>query len=246
MFQFFPFSNSHQLNLDWILETISKLPWTVNNTPPDEFHNINLPTVAGMSSWNSIGADGSGNVDPIENIGDLDSPVTGLHFYDSGSGIVISYTDGTDGFQAAFSTSTDSIEYRHIESGSWTAWIDVSSALSGYQDISTDIILNNVFLDNGWSQEKYAVTKSGWCYGRIASRVRTGTQFAKIADGLPLPNIPNGATAAVLGTWTAFGSSNPNLLTAFINTSQELILSGSGGPANNGDTIEILFCYPCT
>ena len=48
MFQFFPWTNDHQLNLDWILQFLKKLPWTVNGQEADpETHNINLPGWAG-------------------------------------------------------------------------------------------------------------------------------------------------------------------------------------------------------
>ena len=67
MFNLFPFTNFHDLNLDWIIKSIktlySKVVFTVNNTMPDENGNVNLPTVAGVSSVNGIGADGNGNVE---------------------------------------------------------------------------------------------------------------------------------------------------------------------------------------
>ena len=66
MFNLFPFTNCHDLNMDWIIQNIkalfSKSVFSVNNTKPDENGNVNLPTVAGVSSVNGIGADGSGNV----------------------------------------------------------------------------------------------------------------------------------------------------------------------------------------
>lgn len=62
MFPDFPYTNAHQLNLDWILERLAKTVLTVNETEPDETGNINLPTVSGVTSVCGIGADGSGNV----------------------------------------------------------------------------------------------------------------------------------------------------------------------------------------
>ena len=62
----FPYTNFHDLNMDWIIKSIkmlfSKSVFTVNNTAPDETGNVNLPTVAGVSSVNGVGADGQGNV----------------------------------------------------------------------------------------------------------------------------------------------------------------------------------------
>lgn len=65
----FPYSNFHDINMDWIINTIktlwSKSVFTVNNTAPDASGNVNLPQVSGMSSVNGIGADGQGNVQII-------------------------------------------------------------------------------------------------------------------------------------------------------------------------------------
>lgn len=67
MFDLFPFTNFHDLNMDWIIKSIktlwSKAVFTVNNTMPDENGNVNLPTVAGVSSVNGIGPNGQGNVE---------------------------------------------------------------------------------------------------------------------------------------------------------------------------------------
>ena len=62
MFPKYPYSDVHQLNLDWILERISKAITSVNGTTPDENGNVNLPGIAGVSSVLGIGPDGSGNV----------------------------------------------------------------------------------------------------------------------------------------------------------------------------------------
>ena len=58
----FPYTNFHDLNLDWLLQQLRKAVFKVNGTAPDEDGNVNLPTVAGVSSVNGIGADGQGNV----------------------------------------------------------------------------------------------------------------------------------------------------------------------------------------
>lgn len=62
----FPYTNFHDLNLDWIVNSIKNLlntqVKTVNNSYPDANGNINLPGVAGVSSVNGIGPDSSGNV----------------------------------------------------------------------------------------------------------------------------------------------------------------------------------------
>ena len=67
MFINFPYTNAHQLNLDWILHAIKHQVKSVNNTFPDHVGNINLPGVAGVSSVDMIGADGAGNVELIIN-----------------------------------------------------------------------------------------------------------------------------------------------------------------------------------
>lgn len=61
-FNLFPYTNFHELNLDWIIKTLKKAVYTVNRTEPDENGNVNLPTVAGVSSVCGVGADGNGNV----------------------------------------------------------------------------------------------------------------------------------------------------------------------------------------
>lgn len=74
----FPYSNFHDLNMDWIIKSIktlfTKSVFSVNNTEPDENGNVNLPTVAGVSSVNGIGADGQGNVQlNANNVGAISS-----------------------------------------------------------------------------------------------------------------------------------------------------------------------------
>lgn len=65
LFNIFPYTNFHDLNMDWIINKIKNIMntavFTVNNTTPVN-GNVNLPQVSGMSSVNGIGADGNGNV----------------------------------------------------------------------------------------------------------------------------------------------------------------------------------------
>lgn len=87
MFNIFPFTNFHDLNMDWIIKSIktlwSKAVFTVNNTMPDENGNVNLPTVAGVSSVNGIGADGQGNVQlSASNVGALKNTFTYISIND--------------------------------------------------------------------------------------------------------------------------------------------------------------------
>lgn len=58
----FPFSNFHNLNLDWILEKLRKAVFTINGQGPDDNGNINLAGVAGVTSVNTVGPDSTGNV----------------------------------------------------------------------------------------------------------------------------------------------------------------------------------------
>ena len=58
----FPYSNFHDINLDWIVSMLRKAVFTVNGQEPDEKGDINLPTVAGVSSVNGVGPDGAGNI----------------------------------------------------------------------------------------------------------------------------------------------------------------------------------------
>lgn len=58
----YPYTNFHDLNLDWLLQQLRKAVFKVNNTEPDENGNVNLAGVSGVTSVNGIGADGSGNI----------------------------------------------------------------------------------------------------------------------------------------------------------------------------------------
>lgn len=212
MFQFFPFTNAHQLNLDWILETLKTFPRTVNNTYPDDEGNINLPTVAGMSSWNGIGADGVGNVDPIETISDLDNAATGLHFYKwenpdtsnnpygaaentgymtgNGGGVCISYVSAAGhAVQIANNAGCSTIAIRSLNAGDpWSNWTYYNSVI---QDLSGNITLVPTVAD---MDEPYTIqgwTKNGWAYIYIeTTTIGPCGLYDVIANGLPLPANP--------------------------------------------------------
>lgn len=58
----FPYSNFHDINLDWILSKLKNAVFSVNGQQPDDDGNIDLPSVAGVSSVNGVGPDSLGNV----------------------------------------------------------------------------------------------------------------------------------------------------------------------------------------
>lgn len=58
----FPYSNFHDINLDWILSKLKNAVFSVNGQHPDDDGNIDLPSVAGVSSVNGVGPDSLGNV----------------------------------------------------------------------------------------------------------------------------------------------------------------------------------------
>ena len=58
----FPYTNFHDLNLDWLIKTLRSAVFKVNNTLPDQDGNVNLAGVSGVTSVNGIGADGAGNI----------------------------------------------------------------------------------------------------------------------------------------------------------------------------------------
>lgn len=259
MFQFFPFSNAHQLNLDWILETISKLPWTVNNTYPDELHNINLPTVAGMSSWNGIGADGSGNVDPLETISDLDNAGLDLHFYHwthpstahnpydgdnmiSQEGFCISYQNfGGYIVQLAWGAGGDVFAMRSLNYGyPWTSW----SYPIVSRDIQANIVLNSTNLDLNRAYEVQAKIQNGWCFGYVegtAAGILSGNM--EIASGFPVPLVtPQKAHFTGIVRMVVNPYSIP--VRFAINSSGALCFDYLGNTEQAGDIIAVSFAYP--
>lgn len=58
----YPYTNFHDLNLDWLIKTLRSAVYKVNNTEPDADGNVNLAGVSGVTSVNGIGADGAGNI----------------------------------------------------------------------------------------------------------------------------------------------------------------------------------------
>lgn len=58
----FPYSNFHDINLDWIVGKLKKAVFTINGQSPDDEGNVILPAVAGVSSVNGVGPDSLGNV----------------------------------------------------------------------------------------------------------------------------------------------------------------------------------------
>ena len=65
-FNLFPYTNFHDINMDWIIKNLktlwTKSVFTVNNTPPDAEGNVNLAGVSGVTAVDGVGADGAGNV----------------------------------------------------------------------------------------------------------------------------------------------------------------------------------------
>ena len=58
----FPYSNFHDINLDWIVGKLKRAVYTINGQSPDDEGNVTLPAVAGVSSVNGVGPDSVGNV----------------------------------------------------------------------------------------------------------------------------------------------------------------------------------------
>lgn len=265
MFQFFPFTNAHQLNLDWILETLKTFPRTVNNTYPDDQGNINLPTVAGMSSWNGIGADGAGNVDPVEIIADLDNAVTGLHFYrwenpdtannpfgaaentgymtGAGGGICVSYVSaGGHAVQIANNAGCDTVAIRFLNAGApWSSWsYPIVSC-----DIQANIVLNSTNLDLNEAYEVQAKIQNGWCFGYVegkAAGVLSGNM--EIASGFPVPLIAPLQKAHFTGIVKMMSSPYSIPVRFAIDSSGALCFDYLGNTEQAGDIIAVSFAYP--
>lgn len=263
MFQFFPFSNTHQLNLDWILETISKLPWTVNGQFPDELHNINLPQVSGMSSWNGIGADGAGNVNPLEDIADLDDAAEGLHFYHwedpdtnnnpygaaenigymtGDGGYVISYVNSSGaGVQIGANAGDYTLATRCKDAGqSWLVW----RYIKGTVDISSNLTLNASNIDLDQPYGKYAYIQNDWCFGYVEG-VSTGilSGNAKIMDGLPIP-LCDPVPYQFTGMIELLPDIELRPCKFQVNSNGELTFSFVGNTEEAGDYICCSFAYP--
>ena len=204
IFQYFPFTNAHQLNLDWILETLQTFPRTVNNTLPDDNGNINLPTVAGMSSWNGIGADGAGNVDPAEHISDLDNAAEGFHIY--------KWTDPTDSntpYDATYFLARQGHCYSgkdnngyitqissgfggnilalrsYIPGDGWSSWMYINPHVI---DRTGDITFSPTMIDDNEPYEIVVKEKMGWVSVYFeAKTLGSSGNNDPIASGFPVP-----------------------------------------------------------
>lgn len=206
MLQFFPYSNVHELNLDWILEFLKTVPLTVNNTHPDAEGNINLPTVSGVTSVNGIGADGYGNVKLIEYISDLDNAADEFHIYrwmasDDHTPYDAAYFPAGEGFCFSSSNSTgyliqisnglgiNTIATRTKSPGDpWTAWRYFNTTYN----VASGISFNGLVIDTG---EPYVI-KAEIINGIALVYIECKTAAAAgngdtIATGLPVPNTGN-------------------------------------------------------
>lgn len=260
MFQFFPFTNAHQLNLDWILETLKTFPRTVNNTYPDEDGNINLPTVAGMSSWNGIGADGSGNVDPAEHISDLDNAAEGFHIY--------KWTDPTDSntpYDATYFLAQQGHCYSgrdnngyitqissgfggnilalrsYIPGDGWSSWTYWNSYIG---DLSSDITLNAAVVDTDEPYTVSAWTLNKWAFVYIeCSSIAAVGSGDTIASNLPLPANP-GPPCYVWGAVQDINTTEIKPCRYVIGPTGLLEFSYLGHCNNAHDIISLVATYP--
>lgn len=267
MFNFFPWTNNHQLNLDWILEQLVKMPLTVNNTHPDpSTRNINLPTVAGMSSWNGIGADGAGNVDPIETKADLNLPDVGFHIYKwespntlhnpysaaenagymtgAGGGLCFSsYTAGDYAVQLAINMGCDAIAYRHKESGnSWSSWL---YSVPGVLDVSSNITLGLPSCINQLQPyTAVAVITNGiasiYIEGQTSSAAGNDDY---IAGGLPVPE-PSGSVGYIIGMIQDAVTTELRPCRFLVDSNGDLKFSYVGNALQAGDILTIRGNYP--
>lgn len=268
MFNFFPWTNNHQLNLDWILEQLVKMPLTVNNTYPDpSTRNINLPTIAGMSSWNGVGADGAGNVDPIESIADLNLPAEGFHIYrwanpatlhnpygaaentgymtSAGGGLCWSSFTSTDfATQLAINNGSSCIAIRTKESGDpWSTWLYIVPEIL---DVSSSITLGlPSCIDQLQPYNVKAVISNG-----IASIYVEGSTSAAaglndyIAGGFPVPNDPGTGLGYITGIIQDSQTTELKPCRFLVDGNGDLRFSYMGDAANAGDVLVIRGEYP--
>ena len=258
MFQFFPFTNAHQLNLDWILETLKTFPRTVNNTYPDEDGNISLPTVAGMSSWNGIGADGAGNVDPSEHISDLDNAAEGFHIYhwndpdDSNTPTDATWFPAGEGYciscanaggyicQISNGLGSASLALRAKNPGyPWSSWEYI---ITQGGDVSANITLGPMVIDLNEPHTAAAFVKNGWCYVYIEGKSDTSVGNDDIiANDLP---VPEHYPIFIQGMIQDANTSEIKPCRFQIDSSGVLSFSFLGQCDNTHDAIIIQGCYP--
>ena len=259
----FPYTNAHQLNLDWILEYIQTLPHTVNNTGPDENGNVNLPNVSGMSSWNGIGADGAGNVDPLEFTADLNNAAEGLHFYkwdnpntDNnpygaaenlgymagwGGGICISSkTSNGYAVQLAINNGDTCIAMRSLAAGDpWDSWKYINIYVKA---VSSSITLNPSVVDLNSAYNIDGMTAKGFAdiYLEVVTAAAAGNNDV-IATGLPIPANSYSYTMGMIQDANT-GEFKPCRF--FVNASGNLTFSYAGEASNAGDKLFIHAIYP--
>lgn len=266
LFNYFPFSNAHELNLDWILEVLSKFPRSVNNTLPDENGNINLPTVAGMSSWNGIGADGLGNVDPVEIVADLNQPVEGFHIYrwenpdtlnnpygaaentgymlGAGGGLCWSCLTNTDySTQLASNNGSSCIAIRTKNAGeAWSTWHYMDPAP---KDVSSSITLGvPSCIDTFKSHSTSAIVQAGHASILIEGSLKVAAgDNDYIAGGLPIPYMPGIGIGYIMGIIQDAGTAEIRPCRVFVDHLGDLRFSYMG-KGNINDVISIRGEYP--
>ena len=242
LFNFFQYSNLHQLNLDWILETITSLPKTVNNTYPDEHGNINLPSVASMSSWNGIGADGAGNVDPVEFDIDPDDPPAGMHFYYDSGVLCVTFNDNTGSKAEIAFPVNNGIRYLSYN-GSWSDWQFFSNE---FQDVSSNITLGvPSCIDQVQPHNLKAVIKNGVAYIYVEGyTLRPAGLNDFIAGGLPVPNDPGTGLGYITGMIQTAQPVELKPCRFLVDGDGDLMFSHLGNAANAGDVLVIRGEYP--
>lgn len=266
LFNFFPYSNLHQLNLDWILEQLSKFPLSVNNTFPDENGNINLPSVASMSSWNGIGADGQGNVDPIETIEDLNLPAVGFHIYRwenpntlhnpygaaentgymaaAGGGLCWSSFTSTDfATQLAINNGSSCIAIRTKESeDAWSVWHYMDSVP---KDVSANITLGSPScIDMTKPYSTSAIVQAGHASILVEGSLRVAAGLNDfVAAGLPIPYMPDIGIGYIMGVVQDSSTTEIRPCRFFVDHQGDLRFSYMGNGQIN-DVISIRGEYP--
>ena len=241
IFQAFPFSNAHELNLDWILEYIRKLPKTVNNTEPDENGNINLAGVSGVTSVDGIGADGAGNVNLIETIADIDNPADGFHIYNDSYDFVFSFMDSINsvGVQVIVEMGFTNMGLRSFDSGTWTDWISMDPSTISLRD---NIVFNPAVVDLLNATTRTCWQNGNWINLQIQFLTKAATApMLIIATGCPIP-----VATATLGIGMIKDSQTGETFPCQVQIDDTgvLAIGYSGQAAQAGDEITIVMTYP--